>query len=305
MIGPLSIAVIVACHNRRAKTIACLTSLKHQTADVAIRLFLFDDGSTDGTADAVREIWPDATIASGDGSAFWAGGMRVAFDEALRAGADHYLWLNDDVVLAPDGLVRLVDTATLLRRAGHAIHLIGGAVTDPRSGRTSYGGIVRPSPWWPVWFDRLGPDPVRPRRCDTLNGNVVLFPAATVTACGSIDPVYRHTLADLDYGLRVNALGGWVGLAHGHVGTCDVNHGGTRWLNPRLSLRERWRVVGTPLGLPLGPWLHFVRRHGGPVWPLFVALPYWRLFAPPGLAAVYDRWRHPIRRAEGRHAHVG
>ena len=299
-----TVAVLVACHNRRAKTLACLTSLQAQTARVRLAPIVFDDGSQDGTADAVQALMPETTLIAGNGHAYWAGGMRQAFDHALAGDPDFVLWLNDDVVLAPDALARLIATHDGLVAEGQVLTLVGGALADPRSRRTSYHGVIRTSRWHPLRFGRCEPDAAAPRRCDTLHGNVVLVPRATARAVGSIGAAYRHTLGDLDYGLRVARAGGWVGLAPGHLGWCSLNEGGVRWFNADLALRARWRLVGTPLGFPLRPWLAFVRAHGGPLWPLLLPLPYWRLLVPKRIAAAVGRWRAPHATASpgGRHA---
>ena len=57
-------AVLMTCHNRREKTKACLASLKNQDlpAGLSLDLWLVDDGSSDGTADMVRETWRDAHL---------------------------------------------------------------------------------------------------------------------------------------------------------------------------------------------------------------------------------------------------
>src|SRR5688500_4668302 len=107
------IAVLMTCHNRKALTLACLEMLRRQPLFAAENLFLVDDGSSDGTGDAVRQAFPTANVVQGDGSLFWNGGMRLAWDRAKAAGRDFdfYLWLNDDVKLSPDALDMLVADA--------------------------------------------------------------------------------------------------------------------------------------------------------------------------------------------------
>jgi len=97
----ISIAVLLTCYNRKEKTISCLDALfKNIIPDgCSLNVFLVDDGSTDGTEDAVRNAYPQINIIKGDGSLFWNGGMRVAFEAAIKNGFDYYLWLNDDTML--------------------------------------------------------------------------------------------------------------------------------------------------------------------------------------------------------------
>ncbi len=127
--------------------------------------------------------------------------------------------------------------------------------------------------------------PDKPRRCTTLNGNVVLIPRATAEAVGSIGAVFVHTLGDLDYGLRVGRARGVVVLAPGSVGACAANPGAGRFFDPTTPLRTRWRLLADPRGFPLRPWLHFARTHGGPLWLLYAVAPLWRLAVPAALIA--------------------
>lgn len=56
--APAEIAVLMTCHNRRALTVRCLESLAAQPGFTASALFLVDDGSSDGTGDAVGRGCP-------------------------------------------------------------------------------------------------------------------------------------------------------------------------------------------------------------------------------------------------------
>ena len=59
--------VLIPVFNRLQLTIRCLESLVAQT-DQGTRIFLIDDGSTDGTAQVIREHFPEVQILHGDGS---------------------------------------------------------------------------------------------------------------------------------------------------------------------------------------------------------------------------------------------
>ncbi len=96
----MRISVLMTCHNRREKTVACLESLMRQepVEGLELTVWLVDDGSTDGTAEAVQRVVPGIRLMTGSGSLFWCGGMRAAWAAAAGTQPEAYLWLNDDVI---------------------------------------------------------------------------------------------------------------------------------------------------------------------------------------------------------------
>lgn len=80
------IAVLITCYNRREKTVNCLNLLFKCGLPVgfALKVYLVDDGSTDGTGEEVRKLFPEIKVIVGSGELYWAGGMRLAWTEAIR-----------------------------------------------------------------------------------------------------------------------------------------------------------------------------------------------------------------------------
>jgi GT2 family glycosyltransferase len=265
-----NLAVLLTCHNRRDKTLACLEALLPQND--SLQVYLVDDGSTDGTGAAVQTHYPQVKVIPGNGNLFWNGGMSLAFATAMQSNYDYYLWLNDDTLLYPDAISRLLETAQQHDRA-----IVVGAVQDPQSGILSYGGYRRAQGWHPLKFELVPPqDTAQP--CLTFNGNCVLVPRSAVEAIGNLDPSFTHSTGDLDYGLRFQQQGGSVWLAPGFLGNCEYNplrH--QAWEAAGLSLRERWHKINQPRGLPMREWQVFARRHAGVFWRLYWLLPYVRL----------------------------
>jgi GT2 family glycosyltransferase len=266
-----TVCAILTSHNRRELTLRCLGDLFGQECpDTEITAVLVDDGSTDGTPDAVAGRFPQVSVVRADGTLWWATGMAVAEAEARRAARpDFLLWLNDDVKLAPDALTTLLDCHA---RTEGTPRLIAGAVCDPVTGRTTYGGVARVD-WHPLRY-RLVEPRSEPVRVDTVNGNVLLVPSSTYELLGSIDGVFVQSYADLDYGLRLGRLGGVAWLAPGHVGTCPRNESRHREDRAGLPWRARWSWLLGPKGMPPRSHLRYLRRHGGPAWPVIAALPY-------------------------------
>ena len=136
----MKIAVLLATFNRREKTLACLESLYKQifTEGTSFDVFLTDDSSSDGTPEAVKSSFPSVNIFRGSGSLFWAGGMRNSWREALKTNPEYYLLLNDDTVLNPLAIYKLLSYNQKHSNDAEAICI--GTTADVSSGKITYGG---------------------------------------------------------------------------------------------------------------------------------------------------------------------
>jgi GT2 family glycosyltransferase len=265
----------MTCFNRRAKTTASLAALREaaRRANVDLAAVLVDDASTDGTAQAVRELHPWVEVIDGPGDLFWNRGMHLAFSRALERGADCYLWLNDDTVVVPDALVSLLQQSDELRRTLGKPVVVVGATAFPGSTTISYGGRVsssrlRPFQYRLVWSDE------RPVPCRAIEGNCVLIPDEVARRVGNLDPAFEHAMGDTDYGLRALKAGCELYVARGVIGHCTPNALQGTYFDATLPLATRWKLITGRKGLPVRSWLRFSRRHGGWLWPLHFAWPY-------------------------------
>lgn len=284
----MKIVALLTSHNRRDLTLRCLESFFSQRLESNPRLeaIVVDDGSTDGTGDAVLAAFDAAQVIRGDGTLFWARGMQLAESHAVSGRPEFLLWLNDDVVLEPWALEHLLATATTCPDA-----VIVGGLLDPETSVVTYSGVVM-SRWHPLrtrFIEPVG----RPREADAFNGNAVLVPRLVYERVGPIDGVFSHAQADFDYGLRARKAGFRVIVAPRAVGTC--RRGEHRpFADTTLPLRRRWELIQSPKGIPMGSHARYLRRHGGPLWPLYWAVPYVRLVLSAFFAAV---GRRLLRRA--------
>jgi len=276
----MKVAVLLCCHNRRETTLRCLEGLERQSglSEHTIEPFLVDDGSTDGTSEAVLARYPSVTIVPGDGNLYWAGGMRVAARRASCAHADLSLWLNDDVVLDQTAVRRMIDVCEEL--GGRSI--VVGSLADPDSGAITYSGFDLLRSFWAVRLSRVEPTGVV-RIIDTMNGNVVLVPREVSDQVEMFDGSFIHGMADLDFGLRARARGISVALMPTAVGTCRANQAKDAWRSRRTPLRRRLDLVRSPKNLAPRPWMTFCRRHAGVGWPVAFIRPYVRaVIGDPG-----------------------
>jgi GT2 family glycosyltransferase len=283
------IAVLMTCFNRRATTLRSLRSLYEQKlpAGWSMRVVLTDDGSSDGTGEAVRREFPEATVLQGDGNQYWVGGTLMAWNAARPA--DFYLWLNDDVHLRPQSLQALIET---YEASGDPATIVVGATCDPEIGRTCTGGMRVKN-----WYSAEVLEPTEEvQSCDTINGNIVLIPHAAEVRIGTLNPSFTHFFGDADYGFRARKNGLPVLLAPGHLGECRLNPLAGSSFDFQLSARQRWtRMLGPKGHRPPRQWWAFVSAHAPRPKTLVWAVPY-VLFGVESLLGGRVRLRRLLRR---------
>ena len=275
----MRIATLLTSHNRRSKTIASLEGVFSQKLPdgCTMEVFLVDDGSDDGTGEAVRHRFPRVHLLEGTGELFWSGGMRMAFTEALKGDYDFYWWVNDDTQLSSDALDRMVQTYFTLTERSERPPVIVGSVCDPQSGELTYGGVVRTTRWRPMKFELVfAADRARP--CDTFNGNCVLIPREVARRVGNLDSGFTHRMGDTDYGLRAWRTGCSCWVAPGFVGQCARNPIAGTAMDMTLSFSERLKKLLEPKCLPPLQLMRLFRRHAGWAWGVCWLSPYVRFF---------------------------
>jgi GT2 family glycosyltransferase len=281
----LSICVLFTCFNRRETTLSCLRALTNSTGldDFQLSAVLVDDGSTDGTADAVCAEFPWVEVVRSQKALFWCRGMHSAFEKAMLRGFDYYLWLNDDTLLIPDSLSRLLSCQQLVRPQSDAPVIVVGSSVDAATGTLNYGGQRQPSRLVKFRVERVEPQDY-PQKCDALTGNIVLIPADAASTVGNLDPSFEHAMGDTDYGLRARKLGVQLWLAPGVHGHCSANPIANSFQDTTLPLRQRWRLMMHRKGLPWRSWMIFTRRHMGVIWPLYFLWPYLKFWVVGSIA---------------------
>lgn len=267
-----SVAVIITCHNRKDKTVKCLTNLMDQKGidDIDIAIYLVDDGSTDGTSDVVSKKFPEVKIISGDGTLFWNGGMRIGFAEAMKGEYDYFLWLNDDTFLYGDKLIKMIESSAELQKKYKKEVIVTGTIIDLESGEVNYGGRYQKSKLSPLKFLLVDKNN-NLQKCDTFNGNAVLIPQVVVQKIGNISEEFsKQHSGDFDYGLRAKYAGFDTWVVPGVVGECSSNTIDGGLYDKSLSLQERIEQMKSPKGVPPAKeWMIFTRRHGGLLWPYY------------------------------------
>lgn len=232
--------LIIPCFNRKAVTLSCLRHLRALELPARFRLMLVDDGSSDGTAEAVAGEFPEVEVVNGSGDLYWTGAVETGMRLAFARGASSVVWLNDDTVVAAGAIEAVV------KRAEELGGLVSGQgqIVDPTDGKISY---------FPLYYrgkSNLRTEPVdlgqEEIAVDSCRGNLVAVSRQVVEAIGYPDGAKMpHMAGDTDYGLRASRAGLPVRVLTGaRVNEiCAIPYLDQSWLYGHTPLTKLWRRV--------------------------------------------------------------
>lgn len=262
------VLALFTCFNRKEKSVHAIESLISGNPDIDFHFLVVDDGSTDGTAEALKARNFPVRILRGDGSLFYSRGMGLGMDALLkdRESFDYLLMMNDDVDFYPGCI------AAMAAQSGGRDVIVGA--TEDTAGNLSYSGIQ-----YERGIHYRFMNPGETGQADTMNANCVLIPYALFRKTGSMDPHYHHSLGDFDYGFALRKAGGRLYVSQSYVGLCCDNPQTGTWHDRKLSVTQRIRKKESVKGDPAGPWFYYLKKHFG----LFTAVkssvtPYIRIF---------------------------
>ena len=235
-----SVAALITCHNRRAKTLNCLQALFNQIGlggEYLLKVFVVDDGSSDDTSGAISAQFPDVYLIDGDGNLYWNRGMHLAWEIASKTkDFDFYLWLNDDTYLFKDSLYKLLKAAESTKY----LSAVCGSTVSSRQNIITYGGhsikgnLLLPTGYLQEAF--------------TFNGNIVLIPKAVYEKIGNLDPIFHHSIGDYDYALRIRKHNLKSFILEEYAGECERNEELPKWCLRNISFKQKVANLYSPLG---------------------------------------------------------
>lgn len=276
------VVALACCKDRKDLTLLSLSDLAQQRSNTVSELsvFLVDDASSDDTCHEVAFNYPDVTIIHGNGSLYWAGGMRFGWEERVHMQNFDYLFVfNDDIRLYPFALSHLINVAAGWPNADQPLAVVG-TVVDPRSGIPSYGGRRRSSRWHPLKFGHLIDPNGEVQQADVFNMNAALISRKALESIGFLAPYFVHSGADFEFGLRLRKAGGVIIVAPGVVGTCKPNPISEAKQPLPRSVMGRLRYLLDPKREPPRQRWEMYRHHGGPFWLLLFLIPFISVWLP-------------------------
>lgn len=195
-------AVVVLNWNGREDTLRCLASIPDDVLTVVP-----DNGSTDGSVEAIRERFPHVRVVENGANLGYSGGNNAGIRAALDAGAEWVVLLNNDATLEPGALEALRDAAARHPRAGA---LAGKLLFE--DGRVQWAGqrvaLLTGYSGRPRGYGR--PDGGRyreEREVDRAVGALMAVSRAAIERVGLLDEDLFAYVEDVDWSLRIRAAG--------------------------------------------------------------------------------------------------
>lgn len=254
----MKITVVLTCFNRKAKTLECVKRLVEGNKNIQFDFVIADDGSTDGTAEALKasDYANRIEVVETKGNCYYSGGMYLGMKCILEkeVQADYVLMVNDDVSFFEGTIQELIEQS---KQSDDSV--IVGATCDKQYQQTY--GAVKYTGGFSVRYRAVKTG--ENIECDTFNANCVLIPYEFFLRVGAMDSNYIHSLGDFDYGLSLKRAGAKIYSSKNYVGICERNSIKGTWLDKSLSLKKRIVLKETIKGAPAKQWFYFLKKNFG------------------------------------------
>ena len=206
-----NVHVIVPVHNRWSLTAHCLRTLKQQTVYDCMRIYVIDDGSTDGTREKLAAEYPEVNIIDGDGNLWWTGAVAKALQiiKPTFASQDYFLLINNDALLSPETVEVLIRESKLLTGASGRASVAPIAIgEDCDAISTGWGPHTAPIL---NNFERQFDQIIKKQqslKVESLFGRCSLYPVEILDKVNNFDAdAFPHYFGDTDFCLTAGKLG--------------------------------------------------------------------------------------------------
>jgi GT2 family glycosyltransferase len=202
-VTPAWVAVVVLNWNNEADSLECLSSLA--LSRPRVDAILVDNGSTDGSAEVLAGSGLATHVLRTGKNLGYAGGINQGVDFALAHGYEYVVVLNNDTVVPPETIGRLV--AHLAAQGAPAAISPRIMYADEPASMWFGGGIVDRG--WPRHLQsselRASLDVVR--ESEILSGCCIVASRASWIQAGPLDPSFFLIFEDSDWSLRAVTAG--------------------------------------------------------------------------------------------------
>jgi GT2 family glycosyltransferase len=208
----MKITAIIPVFNRKQTTLNCLGQIHDiKLPGHDLEIVIVDDGSTDGTPDAINELFPEVTVLREKGDLWWTGAINAGVEYALKQESNGILLLNDDLIFRADFLTNLFDVVN-----DHPNTLVSAIKLDEsEEGRDQIinagfriSGRLNEvtNPYQGLYYPELKLSDVI--KADILTGATIFIPAAVFHKIGLFDAAsFPHNWGDFEFTQRATLAG--------------------------------------------------------------------------------------------------
>lgn len=198
----LSVDILIEGQNVREKVISCIETCLRQidtlvsSGKYTFNIWYIDNGSVDGTLDAVSESYTSVKTKKANGKISGYTALRQIWQEAAETDdSDFYLLIDPRLELLDGAIACLLENSSFLNHSA----MIAGSVSD-KTGNHILGGRIKKGKLLP-------PDDIIPIPCHTFDGNLLLIPKSAYKIVGLPNTKYKGLTIAWNYGLKAKKEG--------------------------------------------------------------------------------------------------
>jgi len=250
-----------------------------------VRVLIVENGAAGRGAGAGEAGMPRLCLRDNLG---FAGGMNAGIAQLLTEGCDRLLLLNNDAVLEPGCLSRLVAALE-----DPSVGAVGPLILSADDGRVESRGLRVDLRQGQVRLEGAGTaaDDDAPASVDALSGAVLMTTATAFGRVGPLDPEYFFSFEDVDWCVRARRAGFELLVVPAararHVGSLTIGRGSPE----RLYFAARNHLRCAEKLVPLSGFSRWRRRTAILVRNLAFALRQRDVARVPACRAVIDGYR--------------
>ena len=247
-----SLSVIIVNWNTRERLLRCLESLDTALPPIPVQVIVVDNGSHDGSVDAIRQSYPRHSVIANTSNRGFSGGIN----DGLRIATGAYVLILNPDILAGSGVIeRLVTYLEANAEVAAATPLLRGEDGMPQQGYirrfpsvmqvllfdTEIYRMARRSQSLVHWCEEYPVTGLRtPVDVDAIAGAFLFARRGVLQETRGFDEQYLLFYEDVDWSFRVRQLGYRLVL----LPDLSVTHAGGRSIAPlgRPWVAARYRM---------------------------------------------------------------
>lgn len=239
----LKLSIVIVNLNTKDLTIGCLRSIQKQAKDLKFEVLLTDNGSNDGSVEALKKL---------KGESFWRNKLTLIFNKTntgyakannqgiKKSKGEFILLLNNDTIVHKNSLQKLIDFAQRnpdVGVVGSRLLNIDGTLQSSCYHFPTITNAIREYLFGQKGlFEKFAPNGETPTTVDSVVGAAFLITPKAKKMVGMLDERYFAYFEDIDYcrqtwkkGLKVYYLPESV-ITHYHGATFKkLADDGQRW----------------------------------------------------------------------------